>query len=86
MSFALCLCAMELICTIAVGMVRKSRSYPTRKPSVVVDWTLTCSDRSAARRAITEKWLEEPDHSVTSLPNLTSATKVFTSRCGQTTT
>ena len=28
-------------------------------PSAVIEWTLACADRSALRRAVAEKWLEE---------------------------
>ena len=40
-------------------MQRKSRAYPVLKPSVVVDWALSCGQRSDLRRAVAEKWLEE---------------------------
>ena len=40
-------------------MIRRSLSYPTIRPSRVVDWTLSCSDRRTLRRTIAEKWCEE---------------------------
>lgn len=43
-------------------MERRSRIYPTPKPSVVVEWTLNCADRKELRRAIAEKWSEEEAH------------------------
>ena len=43
-------------------MERRSQSYPTVKPSVVVEWTLTGADRRALRRGIAEKWSEENAH------------------------
>lgn len=45
--------------TVPETMQPKSRTYPTSKPSVLVEWALTCTDRSASRRAVAEKWLEE---------------------------
>jgi hypothetical protein len=43
-------------------MERRSHSYPTLKPSVVVEWILPCADRKALRRAIAAKWSEEDPH------------------------
>jgi hypothetical protein len=43
-------------------MQRKSRSYSTSKPSVIVEWRIPDGDRSALRRAVAEKWLEESPH------------------------
>ena len=40
-------------------MERRSRSYPSEKPTVVVEWNLTTTDRAATRRAVAEKWLDE---------------------------
>lgn len=40
-------------------MERRSQSYPTLKPSLVVEWTLGCADRQGLRRAIAEKWSDE---------------------------
>lgn len=41
----------------------RSRTYPKAKPNIVVEWTLEAPDRSAARRAVAEKWLEEDAYS-----------------------
>lgn len=41
----------------------RSRTYPKAKPNIVVEWTLDAPDRSAARRAVAEKWLEEDAYS-----------------------
>lgn len=43
-------------------MNRKSRAYPTSKPSVIVEWTLSCADRGGLRRAVAEKWSDENAH------------------------
>jgi hypothetical protein len=40
-------------------MDRKSRSYSPPKPTAVVEWSLPNGDRSALRRAVAAKWLEE---------------------------
>jgi hypothetical protein len=38
---------------------RRSLSYPKTKPSLVVEWTLSCADRRTSRRTIAEKWSDE---------------------------
>ena len=43
-------------------MERRSRIYPSIKPSVIVEWTMPRSDRKALRRAIAVKWSEEDPH------------------------
>ena len=43
-------------------MERRSRSYQKPKPSVVVEWSLSCADRRTLRRAIAEKWSDEDPH------------------------
>ncbi len=43
-------------------MERRSRCYPTLKPSVVIEWTLPRADRRGLLRAIAEKWSEEETH------------------------
>src|SRR3989338_8226668 len=40
-------------------MRRKSQKFPKDKRKVVVDWLIRASDRSAQRKALAEKWLEE---------------------------
>jgi len=40
-------------------MRRRSRTYPSQRPSVTLDWTLTGRDRAELRRAVAEKWLAE---------------------------
>lgn len=44
-------------------MKRKSQSFPRMKPEFVLDWVLKASDRSAQRRALAEKWLDEGTYS-----------------------
>ena len=41
------------------GMRRKSQQFPKDKQKTVIDWLVRASDRSAQRRALAEKWLEE---------------------------
>jgi hypothetical protein len=41
---------------------RRSRSYRKPKPSLVVEWTLSCADRSTLRRTIADKWSDEDPH------------------------
>jgi len=36
-----------------------SISYPATKPSVVVDWKLSCADRRTLRRTIANKVVEQ---------------------------
>ena len=43
-------------------MKRRSPSYPTTKPAVVVEWTLSCADRGTLRRKIAEKWSDEAQY------------------------
>lgn len=40
-------------------MERKSQQFPGDKRKVVVDWLMRAGDRTAQRRALAEKWLEE---------------------------
>ena len=44
------------------GVKRRSRTYPAVKPSLVVDWTLSCADRRTLRQTIAEKWCDEEPH------------------------
>ena len=41
---------------------RRSRNYPRAKPFLVVEWTLSSSDRRTLRRTIAEKWSDEDPH------------------------
>lgn len=43
-------------------MQRRSRTYPTVKPSRVLDWALSCADRRTLRRTIAQKWSDEDPH------------------------
>ncbi len=40
-------------------MQRKSQEFPKDKKRAVIDWLVKASDRTAQRRALAEKWLEE---------------------------
>jgi hypothetical protein len=44
-------------------MERRSRTYQKPKPSVVLEWTLSCADRGTLRRTVAEKWCDEQPHS-----------------------
>ncbi|MGH9809592.1 MAG: hypothetical protein ACRD9W_20455, partial [Terriglobia bacterium] len=41
---------------------RRSLAYDPIKPSIVVEWTLSCADRRTLRRTIAEKWCDEDQH------------------------